>query len=285
MPNHVIVSTLNWSQNSLEKAVASIAALEFGQVYLALHEGVAHVNPSDLAAGGADRVRREADRLNAMIQRHGMKRVTAFDVALGECSLDEQAQRLAAVCDLAKALDVTVLTLAAGRWGSPLVREADRLRRLLPLARDRGVQLAVPTQRDQVTAMAEAAVRLCELVPGLGVTLDPAHLHAGPNRGEDFSAVLPLTRLVHLRDATKDALQVPAGTGVVDFRALVTRLHQLRYGGKFAITYDDRVPTSIPAPLPAGFAGEPSADVSANVLRMRDTFVAAEKAQGIVRAP
>ena len=285
MPNHVIVSTLNWSRNSLEKAVANVAALDFGQINLALHEGVAHIDPSALAAGGADRVRREAERLSAMIQRHGMKRVTTFDVDLGECSLDDQAVRLGAVCDLARALDVSVLTLSAGRWGSPLVQAAERLRRLLPVASERGVQMSVPTHREQVTAMAEAAVRLCELVPGLGVTLDPAHLHADSNRGEDFAAVLPLVRLVYLRDATRAHLQVPAGSGEVDVRGLVTRLHQLRYEGKFAITYEDRVETAIPAQLPAGFEGEPSTDVSANVLRMRDLFVGSERAQGIVRTP
>src|SRR5688500_16796586 len=161
MPNHVIVTTLNWSQNSLEKAVANVAALEFGQLELALHEGWAHVNPSDLAAGGATRIEREAERIKALIARHGMKRVSAFDVDLGECGPEQQAARLGAVCDLARALDVTVLTLATARWGSPLVQEAERLRRLLPLTTERGVQLAVQTHREQVTAMAEAAVRLC----------------------------------------------------------------------------------------------------------------------------
>jgi sugar phosphate isomerase/epimerase len=283
MPNHVIVSTLNWSERSLEKAVANVAALEFGQLDLALHEGWAHINPSDLAAGGAARVQREAERIQALIARHGMKRVSAFDVDLGECDSEQQAARLGAVCDLARALDVTVLTLTTAPWGSPLVQAADRLRRLLPVAQERGVQLSVQTHRDQVTAIADAAVRLCELVPGLGITLDPSHLYAGPNRGEDFSAVLPLVKLVHLRDATREQLQVPAGAGLVDFRGLVTRLHQLRYEGKFAIAYVDRVPTAIPPALPPGFEGEPSTEIAANILRMRDLFVAAEKAQGIVR--
>src|SRR5688500_2641846 len=178
MPNHVSVSTLNWSENSLEKAVANVAALELGQIDLALHEEQAPIDPSALAAGGAERVRREADRLTALIQRHGMKRVSAFNVGLGECSIDDQSARLSAVCDLARALGVTVLTLSAGRWGSPLVQEADRLRRLLPAALERGAQLTVQTHREQVTAMVDAAVRLCELVPGLGITLDASHLYA-----------------------------------------------------------------------------------------------------------
>lgn len=279
MPNHVIISTLNWSEHSLEKAVATVAGLDFGQIDLALHEGWAHINPSDLAAGGAARVAQEAERVRGMVERRGMKRVSAFNVGLrGATGIEEQQRWLGAVCDLAKALDVDVLTLMAGPWGSPLVGEAERLRALVPVARERGVQLTVQTHNQQVTATADSTVRLCELVPGLGVTLDPSHLYAGPNKGEEYSAVLPLVKLVHLRDATLQHLQVPAGTGLVDFRWLAGRLHAQKYSGRFAIKYVDRVPTTIVRD------GEGSTDVSTNVLRMRDVFVAAEKAQGIVRA-
>ncbi len=251
MPNHVVVSTLNWSQNSLQEAVAGIAALDFGQIDLALHAGGAHINPSDLAAG-PDRVQREADRLRDLIARHTMKRVAALDVALGAVPLDEQRQQLAAVCQLAHALEVPVLTLATGPRGSPLAQEAERLRQLLPVCQERGVQLTVQTHREQVTAVAA-------------------------NRGADHTALLPLTRLVHLRDATREHLQVPAGTGSIDFGMLVSRLHKLGYAGKFAITYPDTVPTTI---LTDG-----SAETSENVIRMRDVFVTAERAEGIVRAP
>ncbi|HEU5315075.1 MAG TPA: sugar phosphate isomerase/epimerase [Chloroflexota bacterium] len=280
MPNHVIVSTLNWSENSLEKAVASVAALDFGQIDLGLHEGRAHLNPSDLAAGGASRVAREADRVREMLARRSMKRVSALDVDLaGDAAIDlaEQRRRLGAACDLARALDVDVMTLATAPWGSALVQEAERLRQLLPVARDRGVTLTVQTPAAQVTAAVDAVLRLCELVPGLGVTLDAAHLLAGPNRGADFSAVYPLVKLVHLRDATLEHPQVPAGTGQVDFARIVGRLHQLKYSGKFVIAYSDHVPTTV--------LGEGSTDVSENVTRMRDVFVAAERGQGIVRTP
>jgi len=287
MPNHVIVSTLNWSEQSLEKAVSTVAALEFGQIDLALHEGWAHVNPSELAARGAGGVMQEAERVRGMIERRGMKRVAAFNVGLGDASLEEQQERLRAVCDLAKALEVDVLTLMAARRsgerqgehqeGTSLVAEAARLRTLLPLAQERGVQLTVQTHSQQVTATTDSTLGLCELVPGLGVTLDPSHLYAGPNKGEDYAAVLPLVKLVHLRDATLEHLQVPAGTGLVDFRWLVDRLHALKYDGQFAIKYVDRVPTTV--------VSEGSGDGPENVIRMRDVFVAAERAQGIIRAP
>lgn len=276
MPNHVIVSTLNWSEQPLEDAVANVAALDFGQIDLALHEGWAHINPSDLAGGGAERVKREAGRLRGLIARHGMKRITSFNVGLKGGDLDDHRRRLGAVCDLARALDVTVLTLMSAPWGSPFEAEVSRLAALVPVAGERGVQLTVQTHNAQLPATAEAAVRLCEAVPGLGVTLDPSHLYAGPNRGAGFALLLPYVKLVHLRDGTVDHLQVPAGTGSVDFGRLAAALHRLEYGGKFVIKYVDRVPTTV--------LTEGSADVRENTLRMRDVFVAAEKAQGIVRA-
>jgi sugar phosphate isomerase/epimerase len=70
---------------------------------------------------------------------------------------------------------------------------------------------------------------------------------------------------------------VPAGSGAIDFGALVARLHKLGYAGKFVITYPDTEPTTV--------ISDGSAETSENVIRMRDVFVAAERAQGIVRAP
>ena len=121
------------------------------------------------------------------------------------------------------------------------------------------------------------AVRLCEAEPGLGLTLDASHYYAGPNQGSDFSAVFPYVRHVHLRDAGADweHLQVPAGAGRVDFRRIVEGLHAQGYKGKFAIEYIDSIPI-------VAEHGEP-ADVPSNILRMRDRFVAAERAAGIVR--
>jgi sugar phosphate isomerase/epimerase len=279
MPNHVVVSTLGWSKQSLEEAVAGVAALEFGQIDLALHEGWAHVNPSELAAGGPAEVRRQAERVRGLIARHEMKRVAACNVGLRTADADEQQRRLEAVCDLARALEVPVITIGASKRGTPLDDEVARLWRLVPVAAERGVQLTVETHTNQVTELPADAVALCRAVDGLGLTLDASHFHAGPNQGANFHAVLPFVRHVHLRDARSDwaHVQVLAGSGLVDFNTIVRRLHELGYEGKFAIEYIDSLP------IVAG-EGEPR-DVPANVLRMRDTFLAAERAAGIVRTP
>ena len=281
MPNHVIVSTLGWSKASLEEALAGIAALEFGQADLALHEGWAHLSPADLAAGGPARVQQEASRVRATVERLGMKRVSACNVGLGRVEAAEQRRRLEAVCDLAQALEVPVITIPAAPQGAPFEAEVGRLRELLPVAAGRGVQLTVETHVGCLTETPEVAVRLCQEAQGVALTLDPSHYYAGPNQGTDFSAVFPYVRHVHLRDAGKrrEELQVPAGSGEVDWDALVRGLHDAGYEGKFAIEYIDSMPIVAPAGAPAGAP----ADVPANILRMRDLFVGAERGAGIVR--
>lgn len=285
MPNHVIVSTLGWSKAPLEAAFAGIAALGFGQVDLALHEGWAHIDPSELAEGGAARVREVAQRVQALVRRHEMKGVSAMNVGLRTPDPAEQRRRLAAVCDLAAALGVTVITLGAAPRGTPLESEAARLRALLAEGASRGVQLTVETHTKQVTELPADAVRLCEAVPGLGLTLDASHYYAGPNGGADFDAVLPYVRHVHLRDAGSDwdRIQVPAGTGLVDFDRLVGRLHDLGYGGKFAIEYIDSFPVATVPGAAAGVDSEAAGDIPSNITRMRDVFLAAERGAGISR--
>ena len=278
MPNHVVVSTLGWSKHSLEDAYAAIAGLEFGQADLALHEGWAHIAPSSLADGGEPAVRREAQRIRELVTRLEMKRTAAGNVGLGTSDPAEQARRLGAVCDLAAALDVPVVTIGAAPSGTPPADEEARLRALVAVAAARGVTLTVGTYRGQITELPDVAVRLCQAVPGLGLTLDASHYYAGPNAGADFSAVYPYVRHVHLRDAgdDRDQIQVPAGSGRVDFGAIVRGLDAAGYSGKFAIEYIDSIPI-------VAAAGEP-ADVPANILRMRDRFVAEERQAGIVRA-
>ncbi|CAA9297804.1 MAG: hypothetical protein AVDCRST_MAG77-5357 [uncultured Chloroflexi bacterium] len=279
MPNHVIVSTLGWSKQSLEQAVAGIAALEFGQIDLALHEGWAHIKPSELAAGGPAEVRRQAERVRGLIAKHEMKRAAACNVGLRAPDANEEQRRLEAVCDLAQALEIPVITIGASKRGTPPGEEVARLGRLAPIAAERGVHLTVETHTNQVTERPADAVALCQAVKGLGLTLDASHFYVGPNQGADFSTVLPFVRHVHLRDARSDweHVQVPAGAGLVDFNTIVQRLHELGYEGKFAIEYIDSLPI-------VAAEGEP-ADVPANILRMRDTFLAAERGAGIVRTP
>src|SRR5436190_17591242 len=145
MPNHVIVSSLGWSKQPLEAAIDAIGGLDFGQVDLAVHEGWAHLAPSALADAGPEGVRREAQRIKQRIERNQMKRVSACNVGLRAGDRAAESHRLEAVCDLARALEVPVITIGAARRGTPVEDEIARLQALMPIAAERGVQLTVET--------------------------------------------------------------------------------------------------------------------------------------------
>src|SRR5262245_21148786 len=123
MPNHVIISTLGWSRRPLAEAIAGIAALDFGQADLAVHEGWAHFDPSRLAGAGPAGVRDAAEHVRGLIRQHEMKGVSACNVGLGRVEVAEQRRRLEAVCDLAAALSVPTVTIGAAPRGTPLDAE------------------------------------------------------------------------------------------------------------------------------------------------------------------
>ena len=178
------------------------------------------------------------------VERLSMKRVSACNVGLGQGDSAEQA------APPGGGLRPGAGARGAGHYhpgrapGGAPEAEAARLRDLLPVALGRGVQLTVETHVGRLTEVPEVAVRLCREAQGVGLTLDPSHFHAGPNQGADFTAVFPYVRHVHLRDAGErgEEIQVPAGSGEVDFDALVRGLHGAGYEGKFAIEYIDSIP-------------------------------------------
>ena len=262
----IVCSTLGWSRRSLEDALAGSVALGFAGIDLGAHEGWAHVSPASLAAGGPAEVGRQADDVQRLLGRYGLTCPT-LNVGLRAPDPDEERRRLEAISDLARRLGASVLCLGAGRRGTPIEQEVSRWQALLPVAAERGLQMTLETHTNQLTEIPAVAVELCQAVPGLGLTLDPSHYYAGPNQGADFSAVYPVVRHVHLRDAGAewDHIQLPPGSGSVDFAAIARVLDQQRYAGYFAVEYIDSIPIRADAGQPA--------DVPTNASRMRDLFL------------
>src|SRR5205085_2577601 len=134
---------------------------------------------------GPDGVRREAEGIRRRIEHNQMKRVSACNVGLRANDRAEEIRRLEAVSDLARALEVPVITIGAARRGTPVEDEITRLKALVPIAAERGVQMTVETHVNQLTEHPDVAVSLCQAVEGLALTLDASHYCAGPNQGAD----------------------------------------------------------------------------------------------------
>lgn len=262
-------STLGWSRRPLEDALAGIAALGFSGIDLGAHEGWAHVSPAALASGGPSETQRQADSIRRLLDRHSLT-CPALNVGLRAPDSDEERRRLESICLLASHLGATVLCLGAGRRGTPLEQEIARWQTLLPIAGARNLRLTLETHTSQITELPAAAVALCQAVPGLGLTLDPSHYYAGPNQGAGYAAVFPFVHHVHLRDAGSDwdHIQLPPGSGSVDFPHIARTLSRQQYPGYFAVEYIDSIPIRTTPSQP----GQPD-DVPTNAAAMRDLFL------------
>src|SRR5262245_20481215 len=175
---YVACSTLCFARYPLERALRIIGELEFSKVDVAIHEQGPHLKPSEVArdiALAAHRIRIGPSLTPA-----------AFSVEI-EASTDKEFEaQLQAICQLARLPSVAVLSLPAAPVGNGLDAEVKRLSRLVPLVQFEGIVLTVETRTGTVTETPEAAVELCERVPGLGLTLDPSHYVSGPHQGKNY---------------------------------------------------------------------------------------------------
>jgi sugar phosphate isomerase/epimerase len=220
---YVACSTLCFARYPLERALRTIAELEFSKVDVAIHEQGPHLRPSEVAADvslAAQRIRIGPSLSPA-----------AFSVEIEARDPEEFQRQLRALCHLARMSTVAVITLPAADAGSGLDTEVKRLTGLVRLAQAEGVTLTVETRVDTLTENPDTAVELCKRVPGLGLTLDPSHYIAGPHQGKSFDHVYPYVRHVHLRDTGRgpDQFQVRVGQGEVEYGRIITHLARYNY--------------------------------------------------------
>jgi sugar phosphate isomerase/epimerase len=232
----VACSTLCFAREPLEKALRQIAELEFDKFELALVEDGLHLRPSD--AG---------DNPEAALQRlrSGPSLIPSslyIDFGTVDWTDPVTRKRFDGLCRLAKSLSVAVLTIHAAPTGTPVAHEVTRLAPLVGYAMREGLVLALLTHVDTLTADPQVAVELCQLVPGLGLTLDPSHFLQGQHPNVDYDAVFPYVQNVHLRDTglTRGDFQVRVGQGQIEYARIVNLLQRYGYNRSLTVAIIDR---------------------------------------------
>ncbi len=230
----VACSTLCFSKEPLESALRHMAELEFHKVDLALDESGEHLKPSEVAAN--------LDTSLARL-RHGPSLApSAIGVDFG--AIDPLGpvyrKRFEAVCRMAKATAVAVVTIPAAPLGSPFDDEVRRLTDLSSFAMREGLVVSVPTDASTLTADPAAAVALCKAVPGLGLTLDPSPYVAA---GLGFDEVYPYVQDVLLRDTGRKPgeFQVRVGQGEIEYGRVVSSLERAGYDRALTVAILDRL--------------------------------------------
>jgi sugar phosphate isomerase/epimerase len=113
------------------------------------------------------------------------------------------------------------------------------LRELVKMSDDAGMLLNVEPCEPSVAEDPQDAMRLCEEVPRLGLTLDYSHFI---DPGYDQSSVEPLhrfTRHVHARQAAPGKRVETVDKGTIDFKRITSLLRQQEFKGVVAVEYVD----------------------------------------------
>ena len=220
---YVACSTLCFARFPLEKALRTIAELEFSKVDVAIHERGPHIKPSEVV--------KDITLAGQRIRIGPMLTPAAFNVEIEAAGLEDYKLQLKAICQLARQATVSVITIPAASSGCGVDAEVQRLTELVRMTNFEGIVLTVETRLGTLTENPDTAVELCKKVPGLGLTLDPSHFVAGANPDKSYDHVFPFVRHVHLRDTGRgqEHFQVRVGQGEIEYGRIIAQLARCGY--------------------------------------------------------
>jgi sugar phosphate isomerase/epimerase len=223
----VSASTYCFHQLPLKEALSRLVDLEYSAVEIAIHEQSGQLRPSQVRANldEAIDICRDTHRLD----------IVAYDLqidAQGETEAqraDDYYDQFSAACRLARATKVVTLVVPSAELGTPFNEEVEHLRRLVDLATLHGTRVSIKTQSGRLSEDPDTLVVLCDNVKGLGVTLDPSHFLSSSQRSRNVEKITKYVHHVHLRDSTKDKLQVRIGQGEIEYGRLISQLRRFDY--------------------------------------------------------
>jgi sugar phosphate isomerase/epimerase len=222
----VAASTECFGNLPLHEAIHRLVDLEYTNIEIAIHEDGAQLRPSEVEADFDKAIVRCTDthRLN----------VVAYSVKI-EATGEEYYRQFHAICRLAKATKVVTLVIPSSELGTPFNEEVERLRRLVDLAGREGARIGMLTTIGCLTEDPDTAIVLCDNVKGLGLTFDPTHYVCGPRPRRNVDKLMKYVYHVHLRDSTKDQIQVRIGQGEIEYGRLVNQLRTANYNRALSV--------------------------------------------------
>lgn len=222
----VCASTECFPELSSKEALSRLVDLEYTVVELAIHEQGGWLKPSEVLA--------DLERaINLCRATHRMT-VAALSINI-DAEGDAYYEQFAACCKLAKAIKVVTMVVPSAELGAPFNEEVERLRKMSAIASLEGAVVSLKTEVDRMSQDVDTAVMFCNNVPGLKLTLDPSCMIFGPNQNRGYDKLIEHVQHVHLRDTSKNELQVRVGQGEVDYGKLVSQLNAAKYNRALSV--------------------------------------------------
>lgn len=232
------------------QALRLIADLGFDGVDVGFFAGRSHVRPDhnlrDPIASG--------QQLGAAVGETGLAIADLFAQISDDFRVDSINDpvleiRDAAIDALTQCLDVAAAAEAPGvtilpgvqhegeEWEVSFWRSVEALTRLVDVAAARGLRLSFEPHIESLVEAPDRALALVTEVPGLGVTLDPAHFVFSGHGPEQMEGLLGRVAHVQLRGGAPGVLQAPLSENVIDFNLLQDTLVRAGYEGWLATEY------------------------------------------------
>lgn len=231
----------------LPLALRFIRLLGFEFVDLQCFAGEPHIEPGDILAA-PDQM---ADRIRSLITTEALSCADVFATmpdrrAVNTPSKAEHEQNVAATdafARFAKMLGSPGLTILPGivpegdTQEASFARSVGALKDHVAAASRHRIACAFEPHIGSVAARPEAALGLCDAVPGLSINFDPSHFIV---QGDALSDLVPLMRRttrVQVRQATPTHVQAGSHDGVIDVAELVRLLAAAGFYGGICIEY------------------------------------------------
>ncbi|MBZ0296234.1 MAG: sugar phosphate isomerase/epimerase [Anaerolineae bacterium] len=241
----IACSTSVGTRSTLADTLADIARIGIPCVDLLVIDGWVHVHSRDLVADFDATIA----PVDALLKQHQLTPIainSGVSPQLHQRSPDINAQRrdeIQAVIRLMQHLGVSIAAIQPRQPDHERAYEAvfedcvATLEEQVTLGQEVGVTFALELHVNSPFESLGQARRLLERLPDLPLVYDPTHFVM---QGIDLRETVWLmdhARHVHLRDADRDQMQVPFGTGAVDFDWLLNTLKDRGYDGHFSIEY------------------------------------------------
>jgi sugar phosphate isomerase/epimerase len=194
-----------------------------------------------------------ATTLRRSLAEHGLRSEDLF-LAVGETveeiapnqrdpSVREQRRReFSATAAVAAELGIRGITVLPGvTWAEDPTASWDvcveELAWRVETAGALGVETRIEAHAGSIAAVPELAMRLCNDVPGLRLTLDLSHFELQSVTLDRMLTLVPLAGHLHVRAAKPGAIQIRWRDNETDFAALVTALRGVGYTGAYCVEY------------------------------------------------
>lgn len=238
MADYASCSSLCQVRQPFEVAAKVIAEMGYKYVDLScLHwrPSPPHANVTELMSN----FDKEASRIEKILADNGLKISNLTFDGIDAAHFDAYTKRFETVMKLANRLNAGLVNIMAPPRGADKQDMADKLNVLQKIAARHRVKLTLETHANQLTEHPADAVWLCRQVPGLGLTLDPAHYYAGPHQGKTFDEIYPYVMGTGFRAGgmSWETVQMPWGEGPIDFVDIVRKLESHGYQGFYVTEY------------------------------------------------